>query len=356
MCIPEQNAVEAGMRVFIAVCLSIIIAGSFLGNLLVCVAFKVNKQLRIVSNYFILNLAISDLITTVFVMPFDLDVIVKRRWTHGAPMCEFFTSMYLISAPASILNLLAVSIDRFRLISDPFAYERTMTPSRALIIIGIVWVYAIMMALMPIMGWRETWSTENCSIEAPMCYFPIPFTYSIMISVLHFVIPPLVMTVIYFKIYKIAWSHAQKINHRHSMTSAVISTNVDDGARRTSRLSTLFHVDINLIKKHTNGAERSAQPALQQNVKAAKSLAIIVGAFFACWYPLTLTSLIVNACGGLQGNCYVPPSYVFDILITIGYLNSMLNPFLYALHNKKFKKTYKWILRYLLTRLTGAAG
>ena len=355
VCAPAKpDAVEEGMRIFIAVCLSIIITGSFLGNLLVCLAFKVNENLRTVSNYFILNLAISDLITTVFVMPFDLDVIIQRRvWSHGSTMCEFFTSMYLISAPASILNLLAVSIDRYRLISNPFAYERTTTPLRALVVIVAVWVYAIMMALVPIMGWKDN-VPNNCPDAGPFCYFQIPLDYSIMISVLHFVIPPLIMTIIYFKIYNIARYHVKRM-HRHSVSSV---TNARTSIAFSSGMLSPFGNNPEENGHRPSGKRRkssfSAQPALHKNVKAAKSLAIIIAAFFACWYPLTLTSLVLNACGGLSGDCDVPPLYVFDVLITIGYLNSMLNPFLYALHNKEFKRTYKRIMRYVGIRWTNS--
>lgn len=358
--------VQTGMRVFIAVCLSIIIAVSFLGNLLVCVAFKVNKNLRIVSNFFILSLAISDLITTIFVMPFDVDIIVKLgAWNHGDTMCKFFTTVYLISAPASILNLLAVSIDRFRLISDPFAYERTTTPSRALVVVACVWVYATIMALLPVMGWTEPVKApfSNCTqpVNVNVCHFPIPTAYSIMISVLHFVIPPLVMTVIYFKIYQIARSHVRRIHRLESITAEAnhraslmyTCTPLPDSRRPSSTVGsplTKHGADSNGNTK-ANGGERkvmytsTAPPTLRKNVKAAKSLAVIVGTFFACWYPFTLVSMGLNACGGLSGSCTVPPVYVMDCLLTVGYMNSMLNPFLYALHNKEFKKTYKRILR-----------
>lgn len=356
-CISKPEAAEEAVRVFIAVCLSIIIAGSFLGNTLVCIAFKVNENLRVVSNYFILNLAISDLVTTICVMPFDLDIIKRRSWTHGEPMCEFYTTMYLISAPASILNLLAVSIDRFRLISNPFHYERTTTPSRALIVIGCVWIYATLMALLPIMGWKKDHApTNNCTEKAPQCFFPIAEIYSYMISVLHFVIPPLVMTVIYFKIYKIARSHASRI---HRLESISVATNgrtpltydvgASNGRPSAKDGSPLAYCGDDSNGDRAKGGQRkstystTASPTQRKNVKAAKSLALIVGTFFACWYPFTLASLVGNACGGLSGIGCMPP-YAYDCLLTIGYLNCMLNPFLYALHNKEFKRTYKRLL------------
>ncbi len=412
---------------------------------MVCLAFKVNVHLRTVSNFFILSLAVSDLITTIFVMPWDLEVILKKgSWSHGETLCQFYTTVYLVSAPASTLNLLAVSIDRFRLIRDPFAYKRQTTPFRASVMITSIWVYSILMAFLPLMGWKDTtpWPTppSNCTAgnTTTACSFDIAWEYSIMMSLLNFVIPPLIMTVIYFKIFQIARGHISRI-HRlesatlHSRASFNGMINSADNSRRSSRAgsyspiqletycngnhahltpptanyksprvgnkdehanlkteherknsthanteidhlkidqehaqtdskhakmdlsherkaSTHSHLDV--VRRINNGKRKSrtfsitGTSMLRKNVKAAKSLAIIVGAFFLCWYPFTIVSMAVNACVRSDLSCSLPPFYVEQLLLIFGFLNSMLNPFLYGLHNKEFKKTYKRILRW----------
>jgi hypothetical protein len=408
---------------------------------MVCLAFKINKHLRTVSNFFILSLAISDLITTIFVMPWDLELIVKKgSWSYGETFCQFYTTVYLVSAPASTLNLLAVSIDRFRLIRDPFAYKRQTTPFRASMMITFIWVYSTLMAFFPLMGWKDTtpWPTttsSNCTASnstADACSFDIAWHYSIMMSVLNFVIPPLIMTVIYFKIYLIARGHIRRIhrlesvtlNDRASLNGMIHSTNTD--SRRSSRAGSCSpiqlethhngnhtylsppyanlkfphvgkndedanhkieherkdsthanmdtkhakmeikhakmdllherknstHSNVEVTRRNNNGKRKSrtfsinGTSMLRKNVKAAKSLAIIVGTFFLCWYPHTITSMYVNACFRSNLSCSIPPLYVEQFLLILGFLNSMLNPFLYGLHNKEFKKTYKRILRW----------
>ena len=446
-CPAGESRTEEIMRYFIVVCLAIIIIISIAGNCLVCIAFKVNEHLRTVSNSFILSLAVSDLITTIFVMPWDLEIILKKgSWSHGQTLCQFYTTVYLVSAPASTLNLLAVSIDRFRLIRDPFAYKRQTTPLRASIMITFIWVYSSIMAFLPLMGWKDTteWpaKSKNCTAKnVTACSFDIAWDYSIMMSVLNFVIPPLIMTAIYFKIYQIARRHITRIhrlesttlNARASFNEMVDSTNnsrrpswagsyspiqlethcngthhyhthltppcanhkfphvgkknkpanlkTDHERKNSAHRNTQFEqvkidtehekidvkrgsIDLSHLRKgsthshpevvhrNSNGKRKSrgfsmnGTSLLRKNIKAAKSLAVIVGAFFLCWYPFTITSMVANACGTLKLQCKLPPIYVEHLLLIFGFLNSMLNPFLYGLHNKEFKKTYKRILRW----------
>lgn len=441
-----ESTTKERMRYFVSVCLAIIIIVSIIGNSMVCIAFKVNKHLRTVSNSFILSLAVSDLITTIFVMPWDLEIILKKSsWSYGEPFCKFYTTVYLLSAPASTLNLLAVSIDRFRLIRDPFAYKRQTTPFRAGMVIIFIWLYSTIMAFLPWMGWKDStpWPGDtplNCTVNITtnQCWFDVAWHYSIMMSVLNFVIPPLIMTVIYFKIFQIAKGHIRRIHRLESITlngraSVMEMANLTNTSRRSSRagscspaqLETHFNGNHTLLPpphanskfphvagenghashniKHTNkknehanvdiqyknvknehanaGSEHekmilqherkdstyshqdvtsrkssskrksrtfsiTGTSMLRRNVKAAKSLAIIVGTFFLCWYPFTIVSMAINACVRKDLGCALPPIYVEHLLLIFGFLNSMLNPFLYALHNKEFKKTYKHILRW----------
>lgn len=465
-----ESTTELAMRYFISISLAIIITISILGNCMVFLAFKVNKYLRIVSNYFILSLAASDLITTIFVMPWDLDIILKKgSWYHGQNLCQFYTIAYLVSAPTSTMNLLAVSINRYWLIRDPFAYKRQTTPFRAMMMIAAIWLYSSLMAFIPLMGWKNStsWPTDpsarNCT---NLCFFDIATDYSIMMSVLNFVIPPLIMTFIYYKIYEIARGHIRRIHRlesgtfsgRESFSGMVNSTNnsrrssragscspiqlethvngnhtylspqnanckflhigkkdqhisykckhenknsagenakyehakmdtnhaktVSDNAKKNNEHAKMDHeharMDNELEHMDTKKAKKDEGPVkthllterrdsthakldfarknsigkrkprafsvtgtsmLRKNVKAAKSLAIIVGTFFLCWYPYTIVSMVSNAIVSQ------PPLYVHSILLVFGYLNSMLNPFLYGFHNKEFKKTYKKILR-----------
>ena len=73
----------------------------------------------------------------------------------------------------------------------------------------------------------------------------------------------------------------------------------------------------------------------RREAKAAKTLAIIVGAFIVCWLPFFTIYLI----GAFCDDCV--SSLVFSIFFWLGYCNSALNPCIYALFARDFRCAFK---------------
>ena len=136
----------------------LIAAVAVIGNLLVCFAILANKKLRSKpTNLFLLSLAVSDFLTSVIAMPFDIEsLILQGGWKHGAVMCLAFLTAYLITVPTSILTLLTISVDRYLNLRDPLRHFRRtqfMTKRKALILIVLIWLYCIIFAFLPVLGW-----------------------------------------------------------------------------------------------------------------------------------------------------------------------------------------------------------
>ncbi|XP_023238116.1 histamine H1 receptor-like [Centruroides sculpturatus] len=74
---------------------------------------------------------------------------------------------------------------------------------------------------------------------------------------------------------------------------------------------------------------------LRQEKKAARQLGVIMGAFVLCWLPYIITFMVTAYCE----DCINPD--VHTATIWLGYLNSTMNPFLYALCNANFKRAFK---------------
>ncbi|CAB0031415.1 unnamed protein product [Trichogramma brassicae] len=73
--------------------------------------------------------------------------------------------------------------------------------------------------------------------------------------------------------------------------------------------------------------------------KAAKTLAIITGAFVACWLPFFLVALLQAMCPSCQ-----PPDLVASVFLWLGYFNSTLNPVIYTIFSPEFRQAFKRIL------------
>lgn len=67
---------------------SIIFVLTILGNALVIITLSSNRRMRSVTNTFLLNLAISDLLLGVFCMPFTLVGVLLREFIFGTVMCR----------------------------------------------------------------------------------------------------------------------------------------------------------------------------------------------------------------------------------------------------------------------------
>ncbi|EDO49899.1 predicted protein [Nematostella vectensis] len=264
------------------------------GNILVCTAILVHERLRSsTTNYFIFSLAVSDIITASIAMPFDVDQILKKyTWEHGEAMCNIFVTSYLVAAPLSMLNLLAVSVDRYHAITQPLQYPNIMTPKVVLTSIFSLWVYAILFTVIAMLAWP----LYEKSVFDGACHFNISPWYSLISSVVNFVLPTIVMCLLYFRIYKVAHAHARR------------------------------------IRGH--------------DIKAAKTIAIIVSAFLLCWMPYTLVSCASVICPP----CFHrTPSELFTVTLLLAYINSALNPFLYAFHNTDFRESFRRLFRLQFT-------
>lgn len=74
--------------------------------------------------------------------------------------------------------------------------------------------------------------------------------------------------------------------------------------------------------------------------KAAKTLAIITGAFVGCWLPFFIVAILLPACGE---RCSVPEA-VQNLFLWLGYFNSTLNPIIYTVFSPEFRNAFKRLL------------
>ena len=123
----------------------IIVGGTILslmttvGNLLVLISFRINKQLRTVTNYFLLSLAVADFTIGLFSMPIFFTFFEMNHWPFNSFLCDVWLSVDYTMSNASVANLLLICFDRYLTITRPFTYRSKRTPKRASIMIGFAW-------------------------------------------------------------------------------------------------------------------------------------------------------------------------------------------------------------------------
>lgn len=185
-----------------------------------------------------------------------------------------------------------------------------VTGRRAQGIIALCWVLSIIIGLTPMMGWYRTEKPEipdECPPGLINCMFERVVHMKYMVYFNFFgcvLLPLLIMLGIYVCIFMAA---------RHQ---------------------------LKLIKLKVVYGEKSGS-TLQKEIQAAKSLAIIVGLFAACWLPLH----IINCVNLFCDTCDPPQKLIMYMAIILSHGNSVINPFIYAYRIQEFRRTFRKIIR-----------
>ncbi|XP_059219974.1 alpha-2C adrenergic receptor [Stomoxys calcitrans] len=80
--------------------------------------------------------------------------------------------------------------------------------------------------------------------------------------------------------------------------------------------------------------------ARKKEKRATLILGLIMGSFIACWLPFFFLYILMPAC---STHCHIPDS-AFAIAFWLGYMNSALNPAIYTIFNKDFRRAFRRIL------------
>ena len=283
-----------------------------LGNLLVCVTICIQRRLRNTTNYFIFSLALSDLLLGILVLPFSTINTLIPTWPLGSTFCNIFISTDVMLCTVSILNLFAISLERYFAVSSPMRYSAVLNFRVVMGILGAIWVFSFLMGFLPIHLGLNTEDGGIQNVNNPeFCLFESNMVYVLLVSVLTYFVPLIVMCVVYVKVFIIAREQVQRINTLVKQTIRVFHQNEKNGQQ---------------------------DPRLASDSKATVTLASVVTAFAICWIPYFV---IFTAKPFLSGG--VDPN--LDLFaLWLGYVNSMLNPFLYAFHSTQFRHGFVSVL------------
>lgn len=113
----------------------------------------INSQ--VVQNYFIVSLAVADILVALCVMPFHIINTALGHWPFSALFCNAWLTCDILMCTASILNLCAIAVDRYRAIHDPLNYVRMRTKRRVLVGVALVWIVSAAISVPPLLGWNN---------------------------------------------------------------------------------------------------------------------------------------------------------------------------------------------------------
>ncbi|XP_051979857.1 muscarinic acetylcholine receptor M3, partial [Xyrauchen texanus] len=206
---------------------------TILGNLLVVISFRVNSHLRTISNYYLLSLAVADLILGTVSMNLYTAYVIMGRWTLGHLACDLWLALDYVASNASVMNLLVISFDRYFSVTRPLTYRTKRTPKKAAVLIALVWVVSFILWGPAILFWPHVVGRPSGD-EAHDCSIPFlkvpPLTFGTAIAA--FYLPVSIMIILYWRIY---WEIENRAKGLASFIGSVKKTrDVMDGLEKQS--------------------------------------------------------------------------------------------------------------------------
>ena len=111
------------------------------GNSLVCLAFYRSRRLRTITNFYVLSLAISDIIVATFVSPFSSVASGFREWPFNHNFCHFAGFLVQYWSQLSLCILALVSVNRYFCVIKPHRYPVLFTRKKTIHSVLVVWMF-----------------------------------------------------------------------------------------------------------------------------------------------------------------------------------------------------------------------
>ncbi|KAL1518059.1 hypothetical protein ABEB36_001740 [Hypothenemus hampei] len=289
---------------FFTVYTTIFIVGLF-GNVLVCFVVFRNRAMQTVTNLFITNLALSDILLCVLAVPFTPLYTFLGKWVFGSIICHLVPYAQGASVYISTLTLMSIAIDRYFVIIYPFHPRMKLSTCMAIII--IIWVFAIGVTspygmYMKHSDYDSNNSRYYCEENWPVEQWRVAF--GAITTALQFLIPFLIMAYCYI----------------------CVSIKLNDRAR----------------SKPGNKNSRKEEADRERKKRTNRMLIAMVAVFLLSWLPLN----VVNIINDFDKDMWKWEYYFLSFFLVhqMAMSSTCYNPFLYAWLNENFRKEFKQVL------------
>ncbi len=314
-------------------CLFICIIGT-VGNSSVFIAVLLSRKLQTPTNAFVVSLAITDLITSLLLIWNVVTLLSPNGWPlpDAIWLCVFTGYMSYNSLGISLLNLAAISVNRYVLITKPLkTYQKIYTPVNIGIMVAAIWIIPITISLslkrIAWFGYYEKFymcseKTSNPHGEFVHTVLKIVFTLSVLTTVI----------ISYTLVFRHVRRHSKKM--RQQLNNAASSMQASS-SRATTEQQTQSTTADTIPGPGTSGesSRRWQKTVNKQDIEITKNLLIVVIAFFLSFMPYAIIILFPGS-----------ESYHWYTTIFV-FANSCMNPVIYARRHPHFKVVFEAMIK-----------
>ncbi|XP_030832212.1 muscarinic acetylcholine receptor M3-like [Strongylocentrotus purpuratus] len=333
--------------IILSVIVGVIIFITVFGNLLVVAAFFTTPKLRTYNNYFILGLAIADLLVGAVDMPLLAIVIIMGQWPFGEVFCDIFTFLDHAFTHTSVLLVALISLDRCVAVSAPFWHrQHWRRRPRAILIIAIGYIIPVIIWLPVTTLWQIIHGNEQRPFPKDVCE-PLYFQSVVagfVLPVAYFFIPFVLTAVLCARIYIVIrkfYEGRKKLRLALGIMQPTTSVELpNDLGTRAPTTSVSVSTKTGDVGKEENAKDNKKKEIGTESMKGVRILTFIVTAMWIAWFP----SVIVAVTSPFCQTCV--PSIIYSENILLFDIDSLINPICYALADEAFKDGFTRILTF----------
>ncbi|XP_043946332.1 nociceptin receptor [Protopterus annectens] len=282
------------IKVTIVVVYLIVCIVGLVGNCLVMYVIVRYTKMKTATNIYIFNMALADALVLIAV-PFQGTDTILGFWPFGNALCKMAISIDYYNMLTSIFTLTMMSVDRYIAICHPVKALDIRTPHKAKVVNICIWLLASLIGIPAlVLGSTETEHNEiECLVQLPEPENYWEPVFGICIFLFSFLIPVVIIIICY----------SLMVRRLKNVRVLSGSKEKDRNLRRITRM-----------------------------------VLVVVAVFILCWTPIQIFVLV--QCLGVKPDSETKV-VIMHFCIALGYVNSSLNPVLYAFLDENFKACFK---------------
>ncbi|XP_066440391.1 G-protein coupled receptor 84-like isoform X2 [Eleutherodactylus coqui] len=328
------------------------------GNVLTVIAYALDKKLQTRFNLLIINLAMADILYCTFLMPFSVDTVLHLHWRSGALFCKIFGMLVFVSNSVSIWNLCLIAISRYILITNNKLFDRIFRKWSITCILLATWVAGFGSSAPIVPYYVLVPNVCTCSFDRikGRPYTTIPFCFYFVVGlgsvgVFHLLIHLKVKSASKaLNRYKLDSSNNTKTNDSSSNPDVngkcdeannsgvdTVAPSESISTYRTSSSAVVLH-----STDHTRSTARVSHSKDSDFRKVTRMCFVVFLFFVICYIPFLLLNIFdaKNAA----------PQVLHMIAMNFTWLNSCINPILYAAMHQQFRDSYRRVFLLIINK------
>lgn len=297
----------------------IIGAAILLGNTFTCVVFLSRSHLR--QNYmniYLVSLAVADILMGLLVVP-GFAAFCSGCTYKWSEYCWLFGGARDIAFPATVLNLLAITYDRYLAVLRPLQYASTMTKRKVFSVLVAVWVTPLIVSSVRSI-WQHSWESQAVKNAE--------LVYNAILSTVFGFSPVPILLIVNLKIMRTIKSHGKRIHV--DMIEGTSLSHTDPAP--TSGLNQEFTSNITIIEQNRRNAYRRK--------KGTMSCVLVVLIFIISWLPRQFLNICI-----LFGRRDLTSPLLVKLSLFFLFFQSSVNPAIYSFYRNDFRQAARRLIK-----------